>query len=162
MWTDWRERTVPPRCVACIVGPPLKPTAFCEVQKLWTALLKRWSVPPHHETLIRRYSRVDTHVHLHVDTSLKISHHTGNTDLKIVPSATMLAQMTRTMPSCDRLLDSTYVAPISSLLGTGGMGLLVPDAGLPAISVSIGCHRPGFGGVKLKTPRQSWGSRWHT
>jgi hypothetical protein len=64
-------------------------------------------------------------------------------------------------PSRDRQLFPTYVAPMSSLLGTGGIGLLVPDAVLPDI-LSVGNQRSQALAEGNERPRDDRGVRGET
>lgn len=92
---------------------PFIPTAFCDVQKLWTALHSVSIILV--EAIAERDARVDTHIHLHIDTLLEIVHDARNACLEVGPSIKVSFQ---TPGAHDR---ATHVAPMSSLLGMGGI-----------------------------------------
>lgn len=73
---------IPPRC-----APPMTPlwllTAFCDVQKLCTAL---WDVSLCPMCWQNAFLRVDTHICSHIHALLEVAHNLRNAGLEILPS----------------------------------------------------------------------------
>ena len=59
-------------------------------------------------------SRINTHIHLHINTALQVVHDACDTSFEVSPSVEVSSV-------CNNKAGETYVAPISSRFGIGGI-----------------------------------------